>query len=113
MSDDHRQVPIEDALGVRGERPLRQDTRRLAGRDSVDAERHGARRPLREVVRLQPDQHPRRAHERLPVDRQLRPLLRPRNVHAHTTRRVAVGVTVLRLVADPDARADVVEIAGG
>ena len=112
MPDDDREVTIEDAVGIGREEPFGEDPRRQADGDPVDPQRHRPRRTLREVPCLQPDQHARCAHERLPVDRELRPLLRARNVHADAARRVPVRIAVLRLLPDPHARPDVVEVAG-
>jgi hypothetical protein len=70
---------VEAAVGVgRATTPPARAT--AARNEPVHAKGHRARRPLRQVVRLQPDQDARRAYERLPVDGELRALLRARHV---------------------------------
>src|SRR5262249_12931578 len=108
---DDREAPIEAPVDIRCERPPGEHARRLTRKEAVHPQRHRARRTLRQVVRLQPDHDARRAHEGLPVHGELWPFLRPRDVHTHTPRAGLVPVAVPRLVADPGACADVVEVS--
>src|SRR4051794_26985097 len=104
-------MPVEGSVDIRCECPLCEDARRLAGREPVDPQRDRTGWPLREVVRLQADDDARRAHERLPLDGELRALLGTGEVDTDTTSAVRLAVTVRRFRADPRTSADVVEVA--
>src|SRR4029077_1675550 len=110
-SDDHRQAAVELAAGVRGERPLGQVSSRLARGDAEHPQGHRPRRALRQIAGLQPDEQARSSDERLPDDRQLRPLLWSRDMYADAAGRVAARVTGTGLITDPGPCADVVEVA--
>src|SRR2546426_4190319 len=86
--------------------------RRLARREPVDAQRHRARGTLRQVPGFEPNQQSRHPHERFPRDGELRPFLRPLEVDADTPGRVSPRLAGLRLVADPGARFEIVEVPG-
>src|SRR4051794_3286510 len=104
-------MPVEGSVDIWCECPLCEDARRLADREPVDPQRHRTGWPLREVVRLQAYDEARRAHERLPLDGELRALLTAGDVDTHTASGVRLAVTVRRFRSDPRTSADVVEVA--
>src|SRR6476620_9190141 len=84
---------------------------RRARGDAEHPQGHRPRRALRQIAGLQPDEQARNSDERLPDDRQLRPLLWSRDMHADAAGRVAARVTGTGLVTDPGPCAHVVEVA--
>src|ERR671934_103491 len=84
----------------------------VLGGDPVDTKRHPASWTLGQVPRRDADDEPRRPDKGLPEDRQLRPFLWTRNMHADTPGRVPARVACPRLVAYPGTCPEIVVVAG-